>query len=195
MHDQLLKTLAVAPFEQPHFNLQYDRPIKALLYNYYVDEDAFLADPPAYPDGRPPAISLDYVTKDNGAEIPLGFFNDPVMAEVSAVIFSCTGTWGKLAAMAQNTAVARMVTSIWAAAPEGALPVMRRVPASEHVESVRDGLQIYHNPFAAVPLKPAIFRGPRIVQDYRNPTSLEWFHEGRTDALLQRQVWSFTQKI
>lgn len=34
--------LAVAPFEQPHFNHQYDRPIKALLYDYYVDEDAYL---------------------------------------------------------------------------------------------------------------------------------------------------------
>jgi hypothetical protein len=135
------------------------------------------------------------VTKENGAEIPLGFFNDPGMAEVSAVIFSCTATWGKLAAMAQNTGVARMVSSIWAAAPEGAPPVMRTVPASEHVESVRDGLQVYHNPFATIPLPPATFRGPRIVQDYRDPTTLEWFHEGRTDALLQRRVWSFTEKV
>ena len=34
--------LAVAPFEQPEFNLQYNRPIVALLYDYYVDEDAYL---------------------------------------------------------------------------------------------------------------------------------------------------------
>ncbi|MBA1447015.1 MAG: hypothetical protein FE835_19435 [Gammaproteobacteria bacterium] len=34
--------IAIAPFEQPNFNLQYNRPITALLYDYYVDEDAYL---------------------------------------------------------------------------------------------------------------------------------------------------------
>jgi hypothetical protein len=183
--------IAVAPFEQPHFNLQYDRPIKALLYNYYVDEDAFLENPHDFPDGRPPAIALDYVQKENGAEIPLGFFNDPNMAEVSAVIFSCTATWGKLSAMTKNSSLHRIATSIWAAAPEGAPPIVRRCDASEHVESICDGLQVYHNPYASIPLNPAMFRAPRVVQDYRNTATLEWIHEGRTDALLQRQVMSF----
>jgi len=30
--------IAVSPFEQPFFNLQHDRPIRSLLYDYYVDE-------------------------------------------------------------------------------------------------------------------------------------------------------------
>ncbi|MBE0724246.1 hypothetical protein IH733_26735, partial [Escherichia coli] len=34
--------LAVAPFEQPYFNLQYDRAIRAVLYSDYVNEDAYL---------------------------------------------------------------------------------------------------------------------------------------------------------
>jgi hypothetical protein len=63
--------LAVAPFEQPHFNLQFDRPIRALLYDHYVDEDAFLENPGLYPDGLPPTVHLGHVEKDNGAEIPL----------------------------------------------------------------------------------------------------------------------------
>src|SRR5690606_32902226 len=77
--------IAVAPFEQPHFNHQYDRPIKALLYDYYVDEDVYLDNPEQYPAG-PPGVSLGYVVKDNGAEIDLGLFNSPALSEVSAVV-------------------------------------------------------------------------------------------------------------
>ncbi len=65
--------LAVAPFEQPYFNLQYDRAIRAVLYSDYVNEDAYLDNPELYPEG-PPNQHLDYITKDNGTEVPLGFF-------------------------------------------------------------------------------------------------------------------------
>ncbi len=177
--------LAVAPFEQPHFNFQYDRPIKALLYDYYVDEDAFLDNPDAYSEG-PPGINLGHVEKENGAEIPLGIFNDPGMSEISAVIFSCTATWGKLSAMSSDPENKTMISSIWAEPPDGA-PAKRRCIAAHHNESIRDGLQVYHNPYATHPLPPDIFRGPRIVQDYLDVESGEWVHEGRTDALLFRQ--------
>ena len=180
--------LAVAPFEQPHFNIQYDRPIRALLYDYYVDEDAFLEDPDAYPDG-PPVTNLGYVQKDNGAEIPLGIFNDSGMSEVSAIIFSCTGTWGKLSAMSANPNTNAEVSSIWATPPDG-VPEKRRCKSSEHDESILDGLQIYHNPFADYPLPAEVFRAPRVVQHYVDRKTEEWIYECRTDALLFRQVWT-----
>lgn len=180
--------LAVAPFEQPHFNFQYDRPIRALLYDYYVDEDAYLENPDEYPEG-PPAINLGFVEKDNGAEIPLGFFNDEQLSEISAIIFSCTGTWGKLSAMSSNPATISKVHSIWATSPNG-VPEKRQCSSSEHDEGILDGLQIYHNPYAKYPLPPEIFRAPRVVQHYVDRASQEWVYEGRTDALLFRQVWT-----
>lgn len=178
--------IAVAPFEQPHFNLQYDRPIRALLYNYYVDEDAYFKEPEKYPDG-PPGIQLDYVEKDNGAEIPLGFFNNPDMSEVSAIIFSCTATWGKLSAMSENDMTNTKVTSIWATAPHGA-PEARNCSPEDHDEYILDGLQVYHNPFAKYPLSPDILRANRVVQHYFDEKTNEWMHEGLTDALQVRQV-------
>jgi hypothetical protein len=184
--------LAVAPFEQPHFNYQYDRPIRALLYDYYVDEDAYLANPAAYPEG-PPGFNLGIVEKDNGAEIPLGFFNDGQLSEISAVVFSCTGTWGKLSAMSSNPATTTQVHSIWATAPRGA-PEKRKCSPSEHEESILDGLQIYHNPYADHPLAPEVFRAPRVVQHYFDGPNQEWVYEGRTDALLFRQVWANANK-
>lgn len=180
--------LALAPFEQPHFNFQYDRPIRALLYDYYVDEDVFLENPGAYPEG-PPGINLGFVEKDNGAEIPLGFFNDDQLSEISAIIFSCTATWGKLSAMSRNPATTTQIHSIWATPPRGA-PERRQCTPSDHKESIFDGLQIYHNPCAERPLPPEIFRAPRVVQHYFDKKSQEWVYEGRTDALLFRQVWA-----
>jgi len=46
--------------------------------------DPILKSPESFPDG-PPAKSLEFVEKDNGAEIPLGFFNDDQFSEISAV--------------------------------------------------------------------------------------------------------------
>jgi len=178
--------IAVAPFEQPHFNHQHDRPIRALLYDHYVDEDAYLDDPAAFPEG-PPSRSLGYVTKDNGTEIELGFFNDPATSEVSAVVFSCLATWGKLSAMSDNPATDTIVNSVWATPPRGA-PEKRVCERSEHVESVSDGLQVFHNPFASRPLPPEVFRAPRVVQHYIDRETGEWAYEGHTEALLFRLV-------
>lgn len=178
--------IAIAPFEQPHFNHQHDRPIRALLYDHYVDEDAYLDDPEAYPKG-PPSIKLGFVTKENGAEIPLGFFNDPAMSEVSAIIFSCLATWGKLSAMSRNPDTEATIDSLWATPPDGK-PERRHSTRAEYIETVRDGLQVYHNPFATKPLSPTVFRTPRVVQHYVRPDTGEWNYEGHTEALLFRQV-------
>ncbi|MEM8445534.1 hypothetical protein Q4R95_19615, partial [Morganella morganii] len=55
--------IAIAPFEQPYFNMQYDRAICSVLYDYYVNEDLYLDNPSKYPDG-PPEEHLGYITKD-----------------------------------------------------------------------------------------------------------------------------------
>lgn len=184
--------VAVGPFEQPHFQLQYDRPIRALLYDYYVDEDAYLKNPKAYPNGAP-AVALGHVTKDNGADVPLGLFTSGAMAEVSAVIFSCTATWGKLSSMcpameSEHT----IIRTMWATSPDGK-PVWRISKPGESVETMLDGLQIYHNPFARHPLPPTVLRADRVVQHYRDQGG-NWIYESRTDALLQRHVFAFTKE-
>lgn len=178
--------LAVAPFEQPHFNHQYDRPIKALLYDYYVDEDLFLDNPSQYPNG-PPAISLGFVEKENGSEIQLGIFNDESMSEISAIIFSCVATWGKLSAMSDNPETNTQVYSTWATPPNG-VPVKRRCSPKEHGETILDGLQIFHNPNARYPVDPSFFRGKRVVQTYFDDNTGEWVHEGNLENLQFRMV-------
>ncbi|EPW5500557.1 hypothetical protein ACWM6O_002414 [Vibrio vulnificus] len=178
--------LAIAPFEQPHFNLQYNRPINAVLYNQYVDEDAYLDNPSKYAFG-PPTIELDFVEKDNGSEVPLGFFANDEFREFSAVIFSCTASWGKLSAMGVDFGSDVQVNSIWSHSKKG-VPEKHILNSQEHNETTVDGLQIYHNPFAMNPLPYEVFDRKGIVQTYFEPTTKEIIRHGLDHALYFRSV-------
>jgi hypothetical protein len=179
--------LAVAPFEQPDFNLQYNRPIKAVLYDHYVDEPAFLNNPEAFPDG-PPNRQLGFVTKENGADIELGLFNDDRMRLISAVLFSCTATWGKVDALSRQTEVRQIfVQSIWGSEPDGR-PTRRAGSPEEIGEKISDGLQVYHNPYAQYPLDPQVFRRQGVVQNYFDTRAGHWVEEGLSGSLYSRNV-------
>lgn len=177
--------LAVGPFEQPFFNHQYNRPIKAVLYDHYVDEPAYTANPSAYPSG-PPSVRLNFVTKENGAEIELGVFNDDRMREISAVIFSCTATWGKVNALAPDVPNRKvMVESTWGSEPWGE-PVRRVGTPSQIGETITDGLQVYHNPYAMYPLPPSVFRRPGVVQNFLDESRGRWVEEEVNRSLFFR---------
>lgn len=179
--------LAVAPFEQPHFNHQYNRPIKSVLYDHYVDEGAYQKDPKAFPNG-PPTRHLGFVTKDNGADIQLGFFNDDRMRHISAVLFSCTATWGKVDSLSAQTKGRRtIVQTVWGSDPDGR-PAMRAGYAEEIGETLTDGLQIYHNPYALNPLDPSAFRRHGVVQNYLDESAGRWVEEELNRSLFSRFV-------
>ncbi|MUK62728.1 hypothetical protein GNP81_16320 [Aliivibrio fischeri] len=185
--------LAIAPFEQPYFNLQYNRPISALLYNQYVNEDVYLDNPEEYPNG-PPTEFLDFVEKDNGAEIPLGFFANNDFEHISAVIFSSTATWGKLSAMGIDFGSDVEVGSVWSHTADG-IPVKHLYSNQEHNERAVDGLQIYHNPFATNPLPFELFNKKGIVQSYYDPEYGNITRYGLDHALYFRTVTRITRKI
>jgi len=150
--------VAVAPFEQPYFNQQYDVPIMALLYDYYVDEDTFNDNPDLYPNG-PPGVRLGSVEKENGAEIELGFFVGRTFEDISAIVLSTTATWGKVESMSDNPNVSRYTNTVWL--PDGGgNPISRQ----NHKEKVRDGLLVFHNPYAKHPLHEGVFKADGIVQ-------------------------------
>jgi hypothetical protein len=177
--------LAVGPFEQPFFNHQYNRPIRAVLYDHYVDEPAYTANPEKYPNG-PPDVSLGYVSKENGSEIELGLFTDDRMRHISAVLFSCTATWGKVNALtpeSENRHV--LIESSWGSEPDGK-PVRRVGSPSEIGETITDGIQIYHNPYAVNPLDPAVFRRGGVVQQYFDKARDEWVQEEINRSLFFR---------
>ncbi len=178
--------IAVAPFEQPWFNLQYTRPICSVLYDHYVDEDEYLDNPGKYQKG-PPVKKLGFIEKDNGAEIQLGLFTNDRMKDVSAVIFSCTATWGKLSAMKHNFFSGCKVDTVWSIDQYGT-PEKRSQDLREYHEKVVDGLCVFHNPYATYPLSPEIFNNQGIAQ-YNYFVDDESVHAiGVENSLLYRSV-------
>jgi len=179
--------VAVAPFEQPDFQYQYDRPMRALLYDEYVDETAYFKNPGAFPNG-PPSVKLVSIEKDNGATIDLGIFNNDDWREVSAVIFSCVATWGKTVAMSNRPAVGFVNTS-WGTDETGKCePRIARIGTPS--ETVTDGLQVFHNPHALIPLDLKVFRRSGVVQHYVTPYG--FIRESYENCLQFRQTHKIT---
>jgi hypothetical protein len=184
--------VAIAPFEQPNFQHQYDRPIRSVLYDNYVDEDAFFREPEKYPSGHPPSVKLGFIEKDNGASIPLGIFNDDGWSEVSAVMFSCTATMGKVDMLCHDSSLYALGMSVWGGKPNGAA-FERTGTRTECSETLTDGLQIYHNPFARHPLDARVFRRAGVVQHYMRPDG-EWVYEEIDNCLQIRGMVLCSEK-
>lgn len=151
--------IAVAPFDQPKFHLQGHRAIEAVLYRYYVDEEAFLkvADGNAHPSAQ----DMECVIKDSGAKLPLGLFCDARMSGLSAVIQSTSGTWSKVTAMSDDPDV--IIDAVYENRREGGM-CFYRGPNALYKEHLLDGLRVYHNPFADYPLDPELFAREEIFQ-------------------------------
>ena len=182
--------IAVAAFDRPHFPLQCQRAIEALLFNYYVDEEAFLS-------GANKTLEksrIAKVAKDSGAEIPLGMFMDDSFAHVSAVVFSMTGTWGKVRSMAAGDTTNSMFTTVHYNPKDGESTV-RRAHKPEYSETILDGLRVYHNPHAAIPLDLGLFRSEEVFQSYWDELENDWGYEFSEKNLLCRQINTTVKRL
>lgn len=178
--------LAVAPFEQPHFNLQCDVPIMALLYDFYVNEDKYNNAPHLYPNG-PPDEKLGWVEKENGSEVELGLFENDDYSEISAIIFSTTATWGKVEAMSANESTYRTINSVWWLDDENK-PEFTQSKGGNVTEYVRDGLYVFHNPYADNPLDPDMFKLKGVTQVFVDRDSKKITKQRNGKCLLHRQT-------
>ena len=153
--------LAIAPFEEPHFWIQRLDGITNVLY----------------------ACKLDHVQKDNGTEIPLGFFLDDRMPEISAVIFSNVATYGKVVALANDKKSIRGFVT----ARHGHTQLNQYF--QDYTETVLDGLFILHNPNARFPLETESFKQHGIAQIYHD--GVHFVADIPHGYLLERSCMSF----
>jgi hypothetical protein len=179
--------LAIAPFDRPFFQFQGERAIEALLYRYYVDEDAYLKE---HPDRAAPLLAEDlpFVRKDSGEPVALGLFCDASVSEISAIIHSTAATWSKVRALSGDPDV--MITAIYENRDAGGEYIFKG-PNSRYTENVLDGLRIYQNPHATHPLPSHLFDRPEIFQaSSRGPVSLLLLNECKRN-LVNRSAMSF----
>jgi hypothetical protein len=151
--------IAIAPFDQPNFQLQGTRAIEAVLYRYYVDEESFLKADGG--DDRLLATNKEIVVKDTGTALPMGLFSDGRMSGLSAVIHSTSGTWSKVTAMSEDPDV--IIEAVYENRRDGGI-LYYQGPNSHYKEHLLDGLRVYHNPYADHPLNPELFPQDEIFQ-------------------------------
>jgi hypothetical protein len=130
--------LAVAPFEEPYFWIQRLDGIGNVLYQ----------------------LKLKEVKKKSGAVIPLGFFLDNSMPEISAVLFSNVATFSKVVALANDsTSINHFIT-----ARHGHQELDQY--SQNYEETLLDGLFVMHNPHALCPVSRLNFQLNGLAQVY-----------------------------
>lgn len=181
--------LAIAAFDRPFAHFASNRPAVAALYGLNYDEESALAEGPSAT--KVPSHRVSGAVKDNGSSVPLGLFLDEAFSEVSAVVYSCLATWGKLRALADNPTANSIYTTIHPAR-DGIIPEIRNAKKKDYHENLMDGLYIFHNPHANTPLPLEVFDHARVAQMFVKDNEL--MTVAPDDFLLMRMIQTINVK-
>jgi len=176
--------ICLAPFEQPLFWLQRDRALRRVLYRY----DAPIARTDAE-KGEHVVFGhtwFDDAPKRADHSIKLGYFAEPGMEDVSAVVFSSCATWGK--ARALGTGGRPAVYEAFRYNEKGVIPHRVRQREGDYQETLLDGLHVYLNPFAQRPLPVDMFRGREVAIHGFDPQTGEYLPMVPDGFLFERCV-------
>jgi hypothetical protein len=146
--------LAVAPFEQPFFFMQLNRAINRVLFGYDGERNA--------EPGKSESQWMRTIKKPNGSDIPLAYFTNPGMENLSAILFSNTATFAKVQALTRSTDFKRVVRALRFDAATRKL-VQTVHEGTDYHETLLDGLSVYYNPFAKCALPRALFGGSEVA--------------------------------
>jgi hypothetical protein len=177
--------VAICSLDRPGSQFAGSRPAMAAFYGLCFDE---AATPPEAQ--RVISYNVEAVTKQSGAQVPVGLFCDDTYREVSAVIHSSLATWGKVRALATDSTVDAVFSTLHPRRGSR-LPEVRATPKNKYHEDLLDGLYVFHNPFAAYPLPAGILSHPRVTEITASPESGILHMSGPDDALLTRSLMSF----
>jgi hypothetical protein len=204
--------IAVAPFDNHMSHAQNNIAINRILYGL---------EPPRS-DGTQEKIN--HIINSNGQKIEIGIFTNNSYENISAVIFSTTGMFGKavveanLKGMVKATRYRQFSIETFLKTEglrslgmhhikidaEHDLFKMRffdgvnycgsdthLYSSSKHHESHLDGLHIYYNPYAKVPLDKDLFRVHEVTQndyDIQSECMIAHHNDG---SLVSRQIFTY----
>ncbi|HCG7482179.1 hypothetical protein [Vibrio parahaemolyticus] len=207
--------IAVAPF---------DNHLSFTQNNMAINRVLFGINPPRQNHfGEIVQDKVQYVEKKNGTKLDLGIFTNDSYKEISAVIFSTTGMFGKAIVESKIDAMIRAtkyrqfsLKQFRANKRKNTLGKSeKRISATHDIISLRypigdivggsdmhfchtsewreshvDGLHVYYNPFAEVPLDRKLLNTMQITQnsyDTKANHSIQIHHDG---CLVSRQVYT-----
>ena len=208
--------IALAPFDNHLSYTQNNTLINQVLYGVL---------PPTMDQINDTSFKkINHIINKNGKKIDLGIFTNDSYKEISAVIFSTTGTFGKAISQSKmsNTTIRSTryrienlndYISTFGANKLGVREIrlskthtsmLTRLPmddfvfgsdvhvcdSSKHYESHLDGLHIYYNPYAVVPLDKDLFNAHEITQNYFDKSTREMIPIHNNHSLVSRQVFT-----
>lgn len=157
--------VAVSSYAQVNYGNEAHFAILALLYGYYLSKDDGLS-----------YDKVDSILKPNTtSEIDLNIFSDSKYADISAVLFSSKVTLGKLAHLSSSEDMpCTMMDANISVYQDDTEPFFRAVVIDEdNPERLEDGVILFHNPNAKVPLDKDYFRELGVTQMYIENGKLE----------------------
>ena len=184
--------LAMSDYGQINYGQSYYYPMLALLYGAYYDKDEkreelkILCEDSFNKEYK----FIDTHRKKNGATLKIGLFNSTEYKHISAIIYSCTTTLGKLSSLVENHTPF-----------DKCIVVDREVVNLEHRilrysnqqpdENLYDGIIIYHNPHATNKLSNDFMNEDGVVHimyDEEAEQAINIIFSHRKGVLKRRQV-------
>lgn len=165
--------IAVASFDQVNYGREYIYPILALLYGLYYDVD----------DGVYNQKS-EILKPQSLSKIPIGIFLDKSYEEVSAIIFSCTLTLGKLKSLTISNGDFSIndVFNIHHNLDED--KYLLQYVSKDCPEDIADGVFVFHNPNAKNKLADHFFEKLGVTQFFFENNQL--MYKGNVTPLMTR---------
>lgn len=207
--------IAIAPF---------DNDLSFSQNNTAINKALFGIDPPKQsPDGSFTTKKSTHIETYSGSNVEIGIFTNDSFREISAVIFSTIGMFGKAVLQGGIDCTVKStrfrqksLADFLAAEGSGKLGVtqsnlskthevlsfrqplgdmvfgsdMHLCNSSEHKESHLDGMHIYYNPYATVPLDKDIFQAYEITHNSYDKSSEELVCNHNDGSLVSRQVFT-----
>ena len=146
--------IALSGYEQINYGNNFHHAMLALLYGKYIDI------------GTDSYSTKKFILKPNSdAEIPIGLFLTPEFSHISAVIFSCTVTLGKLTSLAISQKKSPItLNAVMCIRHDSEEPHFQaHIVSPQNPEYLTDGVFIFHNPFAKNQLPKDIFEKTNVI--------------------------------
>lgn len=147
--------IAVSSYSQVNYGKEYIYPMITLLYGLYYTP---------YLDGYK---TVNEITKPGtNSKIPVGLFRTDRFKHVSAILYSCTTTLGKVdsISISNGNYSCNTVYNMIHDYEDDRLPYKIQEVSPDCPEELTDGLFLFHNPFAENKLDPNAFNNMNVVQ-------------------------------
>lgn len=139
VHEEVPFLIALSSYDQINYGREHFYPMLALLYgSYYRPElDSY-------------ELKESIIKPGTESFIPLGLFKDESFAHISAIIFSCTTTLGKLTSLSISEGNAEVqFNGVLNIRHDYEPPYYKvQIVSKDNPEYLTDGLFIFHNPYA-----------------------------------------------